>query len=296
MDDKVRMLIREVCNGDISRIRTAATIVLKSCKTKKDEEFCTNSLKKLESIRNFMELPSNLKGMLVAEDVSVYPEEKYFWREDELEIAEKVISMYKVADTLQEKGIRYIPSLILYGESGCGKTELARYIAHLMNLPYVYIRFSSLIDSHLGETNKNISKIFDFLRGNQCVVCFDEIDAIGLERGQRNEVGEMSRIVISLMQELDTLPNGVVVIGTTNRFDMLDKALVRRFSISHEVKKLTVMEAKATARKFLKYAGLSLAEIQNYIESIVVDSPTYTVIRDCTEFVADKLLKEIEYK
>lgn len=294
MDDHVRALIKEVCNGDINRIRAAAMIVLKSSKTKKDESFCESSIKKIEAARNMIELPYDLRGMLVSEDVSHYSEGRYFWRDEEVKIANKVISMYRVADKLQEKGIRYIPSIILYGDSGCGKTELARYIAYKAGLRYVYVRFSSLVDSHLGATQKNISKIFDYVKGSECVVCFDEIDAIGMQRGVKDDVGEMSRIVISLMQEIDRLPNSVIMVGTTNRFDMLDKALARRFSISHKVTKLNEIEAKETAQKFLEYVGFNYLESIDFVSRFPGDIPASKVITECTEFVAERLLKEME--
>lgn len=293
MDDYVRSLIREVCGGDINKIRTAALIVCKQSKTKKDELFCESAIKKIEATKNLVELPYDLRGILAKEDVSNYSEERYFWRDEEVEIADRVISMYRVADKLYEKGIRYIPSVVLYGESGCGKTELARYIAYKAGLNYVYVRFSALVDSHLGQTQKNISKIFDYLRKSKCVVCFDEIDAIGMARGSNDDVGEMSRVVIALMQELDTLPNSVILVGTTNRFDRLDKALVRRFSISHEVTKMNEMEAKMAARNFLKYAGCSYDDIQNYVDCIVGDSPASKIVKDCTEFVANIILQDM---
>ena len=61
-----------------------------------------------------------------------------------------------------------------------------------------------------------------------CVLCIDEIDTIAMRRGQ-TDVGEMNRVVISLMQELDQLPNDMIVVATTNRYDQLDSALLRRF-------------------------------------------------------------------
>lgn len=296
MNDMIRGLIRAICDGDISKAKQAAMIILKSNTVKKDEEFCKNLIRKMECEANLLQLPQDLKGILVAEDVSQYPEDKYVWRDTENEIANKVVSMYLVADRLQEKGIKYLPAAILWGESGCGKTELARYIAHKVNLPYVYVRFSNLVDSYLGKTQKNIASAFDYVKKEPCVVCFDEIDAIGMARGQKDDVGEMARIVISLMQELDSLPNRIIVIGTTNRFDMLDKALVRRFPMSHQIEKLSQSDAEYMARKFLRYAEINNYDIEMYASSIVGDVPASTVIKDCTEFIAKKIMEEKNFR
>lgn len=297
MNNDTRSLLREICTGDIRRVQKAAMVLMRNNKTAKDADFCANLLKQMESKADFIQLPQDLKGILVAEDVSQYPVEKFFWGKRECEIADKVISMYRVADRLQNKGIRYLPATILWGESGCGKTELARYIAYKVGLPYVYVRFSTLVDSHLGKTQKNIANVFDYVRKTPCVMCFDEIDAVGMERGQRNEVGEMARIVIALMQELDMIPNNVIIIGTTNRFDMLDKALIRRFPTNYQIHKLDQSDAKTMARRFLEYAGMESGEIDLYVSSVNGNIPASTIIRDCTEFVAEKLMKEqeIEY-
>lgn len=291
MNDKTKTLLKEVCNGDISMAQKAAMIILKSNTVKKDEDFCNRLIKQMESKTNFIQLPQNLKGILIAEDVSQYPEDKYFWRDKENEIVNKVVSMHRVAYMLKEKGIKYIPAMILWGESGCGKTELAKYIAYKVNLPYVYVRFSALIDSHLGQTQKNIASVFDYVKKEHCVVCFDEIDAIGMARGQKDDVVEMARIVISLMQELDTLPNSVIVIGTTNRFDMLDKALVRRFHMNYQIEKLSQSDAKTMARKFLEYAEIENEDVELYISKVNGGVPASTIIRDCTEYVAENILE-----
>lgn len=291
MNDKTKTLLKEVCNGDISMAQKAAMIMLKSNTVKKDEDFCNRLIKQMESKTNFIQLPQNLKGILIAEDVSQYPEDKYFWRDKENEIVNKIVSMYRVAYMLKEKGIKYIPAMILWGESGCGKTELAKYIAYKVNLPYVYVRFSALIDSHLGQTQKNIASVFDYVKKEHCVVCFDEIDAVGMARGQKDDVGEMARIVISFMQELDKLPNSVIVIGTTNRFDMLDKALVRRFPMNYKIEKLNQTDAETMARKFLEYAEMEKKDIELYVSGVIGGVPASTIICDCTEYVAKKIIE-----
>lgn len=63
----------------------------------------------------------------------------------------------------------------------------------------------------------NIAKVFKYIKTAPCVLCFDEIDDVSIVCGQKNDVGEMNRIVIALMQEMDSLPNNVIIIGTPNR-------------------------------------------------------------------------------
>ena len=92
---------------------------------------------------------------------------------------------------------------------------LAKYIAYRAGIPYVYVRFSGLINSQLGKTQENLNRIFTYAKQKPCVLCIDEIDTIAMRRGQ-TDVGEMNRVVISLMQELDQLPNDMIVVATTN--------------------------------------------------------------------------------
>lgn len=115
----------------------------------------------------------------------------------------------RASEKLNEMGIPYLPALMLYGQSGCGKTMLARYIAHKAKLPFLRIQFSSLVDSHLGQTQSNLARIFDYVRTAPCVLCFDEIDAVGMARGQKDDVGEMNRVVIAIIHK-DKETNRVV--------------------------------------------------------------------------------------
>lgn len=259
MTDREKILLRYVCDGDIKHARQQAKIILEETKTQKDERFRAEMLRRLEAKKSFVELPPNLQGILEAEDSEIFPERKFLLRDGEKAITEQLLNVYRAADKLSKIGLSYLPALIIHGKSGCGKTELARYIAHKAKLPFVYVRFSSLVDSHLGATQSNVAKVFDYAKSAPCVLCFDEIDAIGLARGQDQDVGEMNRIVIALMQEMDRLPNNVIVIGTTNRFDRLDQALVRRFPLQYEVEKLSADEAEALSKQIFQYAGLDPA-------------------------------------
>jgi AAA+ superfamily predicted ATPase len=91
----------------------------------------------------------------------------------------------------------------------------------------------------------------------------DEIDCISIERGSSSGEGadgEMSRITISLMQELDKISNQAIIIAATNRLDRIDKALIRRFSKVHEVKKLTDAELETLKNNYLMDIGIELSE------------------------------------
>lgn len=211
---------------------------------------------------NLMELPADIKSLLIMEDVSVsFNEKRYYLSQREQEIAEKIISMNRVAGRLADIGVNYVNSTMLYGESGTGKTTFGRYLAYKMGLPFAYLNFSRTVDSYLGSTQKNISKVFDYIKQQKCVFMLDEVDAIGTKRG-KEDVGEMSRIVISLMQNLDTLTSDITLLSATNRMDIIDEALLRRFTTKHEVKRFDENERREMAEKFFCDVGYKISPIE----------------------------------
>lgn len=294
MNNDERILIRYVCDGDMRRAQMQARCILGAITSQRDAAFRDDMIRRIEARKDFVTLPASIKGLLAVDDSAVFPEKKFLLRKTETEAAEKTISLYRAAERLANMGIPYLPALMLYGESGCGKTELARYIAHRAELPFAYVRFSSVVDCHLGGTQPNIAKIFEYVRTNPCVLCFDEIDAIGTARGQAHEMGEMNRIVIAMMQELDQIPNNVIIIGTTNRFDQLDPALVRRFPLRYELMPLSSGEIRAFAHKFFQYTGLpSDGWVDEWCGKTFVGAvPASTVVRECTDVVVKHILQE----
>lgn len=253
MNDLDRRLIVAVCQNDLQSAKKIVKIILEQDKTQKNRMFVNRYLTMLNnSAMNLMELPNDLKNLLIMEDVSVsFNENRYYLSNRESKVVEKILKLNKASQRLAEIGVNYINSTILYGESGTGKTTLGRYIAYKMGIPFAYLNFSRVVDSYLGSTQKNISKVFDHVKQQKCVFMIDEIDAIGMRRRDSKEVGEMSRIVISLMQNLDTLTSDVVLLGATNRLDIIDEALLRRFTTKHEVKRLNEQERYEMASKFL---------------------------------------------
>ncbi len=125
-----------------------------------------------------------------------------------------------------------LSKIIFYGNPGTGKTESAFQIARLMNRDILTVRMEDLIDSHLGQTSKNIVTLFDEIRhlySNNIVILFDEIDALVMNRISSNDLREMGRVTSTFLKELDNLSDNIILIATTNLLDYIDSALLRRF-------------------------------------------------------------------
>jgi AAA+ superfamily predicted ATPase len=236
MNNNVKQLISAVADNDMKEAKKYIELILASDKAYCNRGFVNHIRNKLSTTVEMVELPYDIKGMLSIQDVSlIFENDRYVVNDEDNAIFKQVMDIWNTNEKLIEYGIHYINSLLLHGESGCGKTMFGKYIAHKAGLPFAYLNFSNLISSYLGKTGENIEKVFNYVSNIKCVFMLDEVDAIGLARGGE-DVGEMSRIVINLMQCLDKLNTGTIVIGATNRESDLDKALKRRFSIKHEMK------------------------------------------------------------
>ena len=132
-------------------------------------------------------------------------------------------------EKLAAAGIASKYSLMLAGPPGTGKTLLASHIAANLNRKLYVVRLDSLISSLLGDTAKNIRSIFDFVAGKNAVLFLDELDAVAKMRDDRAELGELKRVVNTVIQGIDSLDASAVVIAATNHAQMLDSAIWRRF-------------------------------------------------------------------
>jgi AAA+ superfamily predicted ATPase len=181
-------------------------------------------------------LPSDIKE--VVDDIIGNKQKK-----ERLEDFFKSLMKYEeIAEQLKKTKLNPNLTVLLYGPPGTGKTSLTRAFAKKYNVPICVVESDRLVSPLLGDTIKNIRNVVelsaDIARENGAfVLFFDEIDAVGSERSNIHEVGEIKRAVISFLQVIDRVNyEGIplAIFGATNHQQQLDSAIWRRFTFHLE--------------------------------------------------------------
>jgi SpoVK/Ycf46/Vps4 family AAA+-type ATPase len=147
-------------------------------------------------------------------------------------LLQSIVAEWKKREVLRRRGLQPRSKLLFHGVPGCGKSLTARALAHELGIPVYVVRFDAVIGAYLGQTAIHLRQLFHFAETTPCVLLLDELDALGKQRGNPLDVGELDRIVIALMQELEhSRPQGLIV-GTSNLPRHLDDALWRRFDLA----------------------------------------------------------------
>lgn len=256
MNSNLRSLMSFVADNQMDKARDFVKKFCESNEVKSDYGYCNMLLNRLRRSGGYlMELPSDIQNLLFKEDVSgTFIPERYYVSEREASLTERILCKNRSAQRLGNAGINYLNATLLYGESGTGKTQFGRYLAYTMGVPFCYFNLSRTVDSLMGGTSKNLNKVFNYIKGTPCVFMIDELDAVSSNRARSDSTsasGEMNRTTISLMQNLDQLSSDVVLLAATNRPELIDDAVKRRFPIRHEVQVLSPDELLQMSEHFL---------------------------------------------
>ena len=148
------------------------------------------------------------------------------------ELTEAIEWPLKHTDLFNQADIQPPKGLLLYGPPGTGKTMIAKAVATTSEANFISIKGPELLSKWVGESEKGVREIFRKARqASPCIVFFDELDSVAPRRsgGDSGDAHVTQRIVSQLLTEMDGLEDlrGVVVIGATNRPDIIDEALLR---------------------------------------------------------------------
>lgn len=195
-------------------------------------------------------------------------------------LCKEIIEEHHRKELLRSYNLEPRHRILLSGPPGNGKTTLAEAFATELMLPLFVVKYEGIVGSLLGSTAQQLDRLFDHVKSQRCVLFFDEFDAIGKERDDVQEVGEIKRVVNSLLKQIDMLPSHVIVIGATNHSSMLDRAVWRRFHVQIELPLPTPKEAEKLLDQFaesfdlsfgvdskniaLRLKGLSFAELEEF--------------------------------
>ncbi|PSL25876.1 AAA family ATPase [Chitinophaga ginsengisoli] len=144
----------------------------------------------------------------------------------------QLIKEHTYIEELHQYGLPVNNKILLHGSSGCGKTMTAKAIAQALGKNILILNLSNIICARIGETSQNIKQVFDKAGREKAVLFLDEFDQIGKAReNDENDVGEMRRLVNTLIQLMDYYPEKALLLCATNHADIIDTALLRRFQL-----------------------------------------------------------------
>ena len=227
---------------------------------------------------------------------------------------EYFIEEHQKAELIRKFDLPIANKLLLHGPSGCGKTLASYVVAGELEKMMVVVNLGAIVSSKLGETSKNLSKIFRKASSEDCIIFIDEFDSLGKVRDYSQDHGEMKRVVNTILQLFDYLPQNSIIIDKKKKKEMLDEALLRRFDFSigfnlpteSEIKELVTLtlkngnfsfDSKIKANRVIKNSlGLSYYSIQKTLVTAIkrslfaLDNPENIISAKIDTLIWQKLI------
>lgn len=163
----------------------------------------------------------------------------------------QLVAEHRNAGKLLDAGLAPTRTALFVGLPGVGKTLAARWVASELNQPLIILDLASVMSSFLGRTGANVRRVLDYARSTRAVLLMDELDAVAKRRDDATEIGELKRLVTVLLQEIDSWPEGSLLLAATNHGDLLDPAVWRRFEVVVDFPLPSAKSLEAGIRSFL---------------------------------------------
>lgn len=213
---------------------------------------------------------------LIVDDKEEISLSDVFLDEQNLAQVKQLIKEHRYIEELNKYNLPVNNKILLHGFSGCGKTTTAKAIANEIGKPILILNLSNIVSSRIGETSQNIRLLFDKAAREKAILFIDEFDQIGKARGNDDkDVGEMRRLVNTVIQLIDYLPQNSLLIAATNHPHIIDVALLRRFQLKIDFKMPTtemldtyydklLRELPKDIRSLHRKYNISFAEAKDY--------------------------------
>ncbi|MBN9295161.1 MAG: AAA family ATPase [Flavobacteriia bacterium] len=225
----------------------------------------------------------NIHDLIINDKQIIALDDIFLSNENQVNILQ-LIREHRYIDELSKYELPANNKVLLYGNSGCGKTMTAKAIAGALGKPALILNLSNVVCARIGETSQNIKQVFEKAGREKAVLFLDEFDQIGKARGNDDkDVGEMRRLVNTIIQLMDYYPDNALLICATNHPEIIDVALMRRFQlrINFEMPIRRVLDTyydkllspfPANLRDVKRKYDISFAEAKDYVYTVVKSS------------------------
>ncbi len=203
----------------------------------------------------------------------------------------QVVHEYRQQSRLRQHGLSAKRKLLLVGPPGVGKTMTSLALAGELKLPHFTVQLHSLITKYLGETATKLHAIFEAMTSTRGVYLFDEFDAIGSMRADRQDVGEIRRVLNSFLQFLEQDESDSLIVAATNLEALLDEALFRRFDDIIRYQRPVRTEIEQLMLNRLAQFPIDRSDVERAAESALGLSYA-EICRACDEAAKDMILMD----